>query len=72
MLVEGMVLSPQVKRAKSLGLPPQWDAALRSYGELHALSVATPPTIYEEILAMNVFGSPYVLEDDSQLWLLAD
>jgi len=67
-LVEGMVLSPQVKRAKSLGLPPQWDAALRSYGEIHALSVAAPPTIYEEILAMNVFGSPYVLEDDSQLW----
>ena len=39
--------------------------ALRSYGEIHELSVAAPPTTYEDILAMNVFGSPYVLEDDS-------
>jgi hypothetical protein len=34
--------------------------------------VAAPPTIYEEIIAMNVFGSSYVLVDDSQLWLSAD
>jgi hypothetical protein len=32
--VEGSVITAQVKLAKTLELPPQWVAALRSYGEV--------------------------------------
>jgi hypothetical protein len=65
--VEGVVIAAQVKLAKTLGLPPQWVAALRSYGEVYALATAVPPNSYEEILAMPVFGSPHILERGRQI-----
>jgi hypothetical protein len=55
-LVEGVVIAAQVKLAKTLGLPPQWVAALRSYGEAHALATAVPP-IFQLTLHILQFDS---------------
>ena len=67
--MEGVNISAQMRRWKTLNMPEQWTTIVRDYGELHNLSTIVLPETAEECMAMPLFGSPWILLHGEQIHL---
>ena len=68
-LVEGLDITAQMRRSKTLDMPAHWTTALKDYGVVHAASTILHPENMEECLSMPLFGSPWVLLQGEQIVL---
>ena len=68
-LVEGLDITAQMRRSKTLDMPAHWTTALKDYGVVHAASTILQPENMEECLSMPLFGSPWVLLQGEQIVL---